>query len=69
MPMIDSDTFKPQLDAANRAREALVDHQILPKPYDRDWHQAEATRLLEEYQGATNTLAHQVKRQVEQASA
>jgi hypothetical protein len=67
MPMIDSDTFKAELDAANAAREALVDHQILPKPYDRDWHQAEATRLLEAYQAATNTLAHQMKRVVELA--
>lgn len=67
MPMIDSDTFKPQLDAANRAREALVDHQILPKPYDRDWHQAESARLLEAYQAATNSLAHELKRVVELA--
>lgn len=67
MPMIDSDTFKAELEAANAAREALVDHQILPKPYDREWHQAESVRLLEAYQGATNTLAHQMKRVVELA--
>lgn len=65
MPMIDSDTFKAELDAANLAREALIDHQILPKPYDRDWHQAESARLLEAYQAATNSLAHQMKKVVE----
>ncbi|MEB0222092.1 hypothetical protein [Pseudomonas sp. AB12(2023)] len=67
MPMIDSDTFKAELDAANLAREALIDHQILPKPYDRDWHQAESARLLEAYQAATNSLAHQMKKVVELA--
>lgn len=67
MPMIDSDSFKPQLDAANRARNALVDHQIMPKPADLDWHRAETARLLEEYQDATNALAHQMKSLVEQA--
>lgn len=65
MPMIDSDTFKAELDAANAAREALVDHQILPKPYDSEWHRGESVRLLEAYQAATNTLAHQMKRVVE----
>lgn len=68
MPMIDSETFTSQLDTANRARVALVDHQILPKPYDREWHQTESTRLLEAYQDATNALAHQMKRVMEQAS-
>ena len=26
MPMIESDTFKSELEAANLAREALIDH-------------------------------------------
>ncbi|MBB6155171.1 hypothetical protein HDC30_002394 [Pseudomonas sp. JAI115] len=67
MPMIDSNTFKLQLDVANRTRDAMVDHQLLPQPYDPSCHQIKATELLEEYQWAANSLAHQIKRVVERA--
>lgn len=50
-----------ELEAANRAREALVDHKILPKPCDSDWHQTEATRF-EKNQAATNQLARQAEK-------
>ena len=67
MPMIDSDTFKTELDAVERARKALSDIYAKQTQSNHDSLKFETTRLLEEYHEANQQLAYQVKKQVERA--
>lgn len=67
MPMIDSDTFKSELDAVDRTRKALADIYAMSTPSNTESLKFEATRLLEEYHEANQQLAYQVKKQVELA--
>ncbi|HHW1937449.1 TPA: hypothetical protein ACUUEN_005520 [Pseudomonas aeruginosa] len=68
MPMIDSDTFKLELDEFARARKALVEHNAMHTPANTSEElQFKTKKLLEEYHLALEMLAHRVKKQVEQA--
>ncbi len=68
MPMIDSDTFKPELDEVSRARKALVEHNASHTPSNTTEElQFKTKQLLEQYHHATEMLAYRVIKVVAQA--
>lgn len=68
MPMIDSDTFKAELDEVDRARRAWRDINARHTPANTtEALKFEATQRLVEYNEATDRLAYKVRKQVELA--